>query len=131
MKKLIIFSIFLFFGVSYASQSVPQWSDFCPSEYLNASQVKNDKEQSYWYWRRLQFEQAMDDCDGYKGEALSFCYDKVRKAEDRKNSKSSVYSNPKYEAQERAREQSASYGNFPPPYMGVASMIGSMFEEDL
>lgn len=133
--KRILFStaLLVFFCLSSAASasSVPKWSDFCPEEYLNASQVKNDKDQSYWYWRRLQFEQTMDDCSGYQGDALAFCYDKVRKAEDRKNSKSSVYSNAKYEARERAREQAASYGNFPPPYLGVGSMIGSMLEEEL
>ncbi len=134
-RIIVLLSTFLFVILSLPSSayaaSVPQWSDFCPEEYLNASQVKTDKEQSYWYWRRLQFEQAMDDCNGYTGEALTFCYEKVKKAEDRKNSKSSVYSNPKYEARERAREQVGAYGNFPQPYIGVASMIGSMLEDEL
>lgn len=63
----------------------PQWSEFCPVEYINAQSSKWNKNADYWYTRRNQFDSSISRCLSYMGEDLKECYAQVRTTELNKN----------------------------------------------
>lgn len=63
----------------------PQWSEFCPSEYLTAQSSKFSSSKTYWYNRKIQFDASLRQCGAYSGDDLKSCYDQVRQAEATKN----------------------------------------------
>lgn len=63
----------------------PQWSEFCPVEYINAQASKWNKNNNYWFIRRNQFEDAISRCHVYTGNDLKSCYNQVSVAEENKN----------------------------------------------
>ena len=69
----------------------PQWSEICPKSYLNAKQTRFDKDQNYWYERKLQFEESLNQCKAYQGEDLKECYAKVKEQESNKNERWNTY----------------------------------------
>lgn len=64
----------------------PQWSEFCPSEYISSKSSRFNSTQNYWYNRRVQFEESLEQCNSYSGEHLKSCYSKIR-AEEINNNK--------------------------------------------
>lgn len=88
MKKLgIILGLLVITSTSALAEFIltPQWSEFCPVEYINAQSSKWNKNNDYWYVRRTQFEDAISKCHVYTGNDLKSCYDQVRVAEQNKN----------------------------------------------
>lgn len=72
MKKMFILFLFLaFVNPVFADIQPPQWSEFCPYEYQNASNQHNpasyilrytranNKEADYWYSRRNDFQNQL------------------------------------------------------------------------
>ena len=135
MRKLnlIVVLSFLLIGQNGYCENVnqPSWEEFCPSKYINAKQVKGDKEQSYWFWRRLQFEQAITKCETkYTDEDLETCYDEIRLSEERKKErKISTPINSNYEAMERTREKAGAYNENNMFFPGFGTLIDAMREE--
>jgi hypothetical protein len=94
MKKFFLLSISSLFIVNIASAEIvlaPQWSEICPKSYLSAKQTRFDKDQNYWYERRLQFEESINQCKAYQGDDLKECYEKVREQEGNKNARWNTY----------------------------------------
>lgn len=53
--------------------------------YLNAQPARFDKDQNYWYERRMQFNEMMKQASQYQGQDLKDFYEQVRQSEDKKN----------------------------------------------
>lgn len=88
MKKylLVLGLILTISGTVYAEVILPpQWSEFCPSEFLTAQSSTFSKDKTYWYNRRIQFEGSARQCAAYQGEDLKSCYAQIRQAEAAKN----------------------------------------------
>lgn len=92
-KSFIILLVSLLYANVCAAENVfaPQWSEFCPKEYLNAKSrggwtfFKPDTYDNYWHERKLQFEDNVSKCTAYSGNDLAACYQQVREAELIKN----------------------------------------------
>ena len=108
MKKfLVLLLIFLDFAViTSASASIfpPEWTEFCPPRYCESNENVFSKDATYWYKRRLQFNNAIAKCSAYKDEQLDSCYEEIRAAEERKNKVWSVRQEEKYRTTEYNRE---------------------------
>ena len=63
----------------------PEWTEFCPPRYCESNENMFSKDATYWYKRRLQFNNAIARCSVYQGEQLDSCYAEIRAAEARKN----------------------------------------------
>ena len=88
MKKFIIASLIVaeFIGVSVsAAVFAPEWTEFCPPKYCESNENAFSKDATYWYKRRLQFNNALARCSVYQGKDLDACYAELRAAENRKN----------------------------------------------
>lgn len=88
MKKLIAITILLveIAGLSVnAAVFAPEWTEFCPPKYCESNENAFSKDATYWYKRRLQFNNAVAKCSAFTGEQLDACYDELRAAENRKN----------------------------------------------
>ena len=88
MKKLIVTAILLaeMAGLAVgAAVFAPEWTEFCPPRYCESNENVFSKDATYWYKRRLQFNNALARCSVFKGEQLDACYDELRAAENRKN----------------------------------------------
>lgn len=88
MKKgLISFVMISVFSTAVYAEVIlaPQWSEFCPVSYMNAKDSKWNKDSNYWYERRVQFENALNQCSNYKNDDLKSCYSQIRDAELNKN----------------------------------------------
>ena len=88
MKKVIL--LFVLFSISTTAILAevilaPQWSEFCPVSYMNAKASRLSTDSNYWYHRRMQFEEALSQCNPYQGEDLKSCYAQIRSAENNKN----------------------------------------------
>ena len=133
MKQITIFFIFIFLltGISTAEGiTEPKWSDFCPEEYLEASKADTDKNEAYWYGRRLQFKQSLSKCKIYEGRELKNCYNNLISEEESKNSKWGSFSNAYGESLERGREQSNSYNINSPMSYGFSGIINAIRESE-
>ena len=82
---LTIISVILSHIVLADVVSSPQWSEFCPPAYINSKSSRFNSVQNYWYNRRVQFEESLDQCKSYNGEYLKSCYSKIRTEERNKN----------------------------------------------
>lgn len=129
MKK---YSIFLVISLilsltAFGEIKAPEWSDFCPEEYLKASNTNADKNEAYWYTRRAQFNNSLRACKVYQGRELKRCYDDIVSKEEEKNSKWSAMANPYGEALERGREKSEAYNsNFNPMSYGATGLMNAI-----
>ena len=88
MKKLLITAM-MFAGIVNiavnAAVFAPEWTEFCPPRYCDSNENKFSKDATYWYKRRIQFNNALAKCAVYQGEQLDSCYEEIRAAEMRKN----------------------------------------------
>jgi hypothetical protein len=94
MKKAFLLIIIFIFSICVTNAQTaiePKWSDYCPSEYLNAKKAKFDKDQKYWYERRLQFYDALENCKNTQADNLSSCYTELKTKEDNKNEEWNAY----------------------------------------
>ena len=124
-KTILIFTLLLFASAMAETIKAPEWKEFCPEEYLEAKQVKEDKDQSYWYWRRLQFETAVDKCE--KSEDINTCYNDIRRAEEKKSGKWIAPKNAYNEALERTRQKAGVYES---PFLPSLGTILSGLEDE-
>lgn len=87
MKKILFLTLLILLGTSAFAEVIlaPEWSEFCPVEYLNAKQTKWSKDTDYWYNRRIQFEASLAKCNSYTGDDLKYCYNHIRTVEENKN----------------------------------------------
>lgn len=87
MKRLFSIISLLLIASSVSAEVIlaPQWSEFCPVEYINAQSSKWNKNADYWYTRRNQFDSSISRCLSYMGEDLKECYAQVRTTELNKN----------------------------------------------
>ena len=107
MKKfltlLIIFMEFISLSC-FATIFEPEWTEFCPPRYCDSNENMFSKDATYWYKRRMQFENALLKCSAYKGAQLDSCYGELRAAEERKNKVWNVRQEEKYRTTEYNRE---------------------------
>ena len=89
MRQYILFAAILVSAVVAMKVSAavfaPEWTEFCPPKYCESNENKFSKDATYWYKRRLQFNNALAKCSAYKGKDLDACYNELRAAENRKN----------------------------------------------
>lgn len=87
MKKFVVLSLLMLMGLSACAEFImaPEWSEFCPVEYLSAKPSKFNKNTDYWYNRRTQFNEAVARCNSYTGNDLKSCYEHIRLSEQNKN----------------------------------------------
>ena len=89
MKKYVLVAAFLISVIMSMKVSAavfaPEWTEFCPPRYCESNENKFSKDATYWYKRRLQFNNALAKCSAYKGKELDACYEELRAAENRKN----------------------------------------------
>lgn len=102
----IALSVVIFFGMSAcdAAMFAPEWTEFCPPKYCESNENAFSKDATYWYKRRMQFNNALSKCSSYTGEELDKCYEELRAAEDRKNKVWDVRQEEKYRTTEYNRE---------------------------
>ena len=128
MKKTILILTLLFFTSAMAeSVKAPEWKEFCPEKYLEAKQVKEDKDQSYWYWRRLQFETAVDKCE--RSSDVNTCYDEIRQTEEKKSLKWTAPKNAYNEALERTRQRAGVYDTGNQILPSLSTMLSGLEDE--
>lgn len=108
MRKYTLFAAFL---VSIlitmkvnAAIFAPEWTEFCPPRYCESNENAFSKDATYWYKRRIQFNNALARCSAFQGEQLNSCYDEMRAAEERKNKVWDVRQEEKYRTTEYNRE---------------------------
>lgn len=87
MKKYIATAILFteLTGIAGAAVFAPEWTEFCPPKYCESNENAFSKDATYWYKRRLQFNNALAKCSMYQGDQLDACYAELRAAEARKN----------------------------------------------
>ena len=131
MKKIIFIFGFLFATLGMVNAEVifaPQWSEICPKSYLGAKQTRFDKDQNYWYERKLQFDESIAQCRNYQGEDLKECYSKVREMEGEKNKRWNTYVDAYNEQALRSEQSLRSYSNRMQLIDGVQSIIKTIKE---
>ena len=82
---LIVISLMLIPPVFANVVGIPQWIEFCPAAYINSKPSRFNSTQNYWYNRRIQFEESLEQCNSYQGERLKSCYSKIRTEKKNKN----------------------------------------------
>ena len=87
-----------------AAVFAPEWTEFCPPRYCESNENVFSKDATYWYKRRVQFQQALAKCSVYQGEQLDNCYKEIREAEAKKNKVWDVRQEEKYRTTEYNRE---------------------------
>ena len=95
--------VFLSSAVS-AAMFAPEWTEFCPPRYCESNENAFSKDATYWYKRRMQFNDALHKCSAYKDAELKNCYDELRAAEERKNKVWDVRQDEKFRTTEYNRE---------------------------
>lgn len=88
MRKIIcvIALTVIFSGMTFAKEvTPPQWNEFCPSIYLNAQPTKYNKEENYWYQRRVEFNEMINQSKQYQDQKLEDYYTHIRNTEISKN----------------------------------------------
>ena len=88
MKKLIAIAILFVETLGLAVNAAvfaPEWTEFCPPKYCESNENAFSKDATYWYKRRLQFNNALAKCADMQGGQLDACYAELRAAENRKN----------------------------------------------
>ncbi len=123
MKKISLFVTLMIFsicGAMAADVLAPNWSDICPSEYVNAKKVRFDKDQRYWYDRRIQFNDALENCRNTQADNLKKCYADVKAAESKKNKEWNDYVE---EYNERLNKRDEAMEENLPEFDGTRSML--------
>ena len=105
-KKLAVSLSIIFFvsAISYAASFAPDWTEFCPPRYCESNENVFSKDATYWYKRRMQFDNAIARCSAYKGAELDKCYEEIRAAEERKNKVWAVRQDEKFRTTQYHRE---------------------------
>ena len=106
MKKLFITSLIFLEIANIAANSAvfaPEWTEFCPPRYCDSNENAFSKDATYWYKRRLQFNNAVAKCSAFQGEEQDSCYEELRAAEARKNEVWGVRQEEKYRTTEYNR----------------------------
>ena len=88
MKKIVVtLLVFMELANIAATAAVfaPEWTEFCPPKYCESNENMFSKDATYWYKRRLQFNNALARCSALHGAELDACYADLRAAEARKN----------------------------------------------
>jgi len=89
MRKYILVAAFLLstpmLMKADAAVFAPEWTEFCPPRYCESNENMFSKDATYWYKRRLQFNNALARCSGLHGAEQDSCYAELRAAEARKN----------------------------------------------
>jgi len=87
MKRFLLVALLSLICSSVYAEVImaPQWSEFCPVEYINAQSSKWNKNADYWYTRRTQIDSSISRCLSYMGEDLKECYAQIRTSELNKN----------------------------------------------
>lgn len=66
MKKYILVAAFLVSAGMLlkvdAATFAPEWTEFCPPRYCESNENVFSKDATYWYKRRLQFNNALAKC---------------------------------------------------------------------
>ncbi|MBS4759901.1 MAG: hypothetical protein KHX03_04305 [Clostridium sp.] len=110
MKRfLVIPFVMLMLSTNVMAEVVmaPQWSEFCPPNYLSAKASKWNTNSDYWYNRRVQFENTISQCSSYKGADLKSCYSQIRESELNKNKAWNL----KVEQREKEHQEYIEYRN--------------------
>ena len=106
-KKLVVLFSAVFVlcsAICYAAMFAPDWTEFCPPRYCESNENAFSKDATYWYKRRMQFNNAIAKCSAYKGAELDNCYAELRAAEERKNKVWEVRQEEKYRTTEYNRQ---------------------------
>ena len=106
--KLAIVALIMFIMPVITCQGAvfaPEWTEFCPPKYCDSNENKFSKDATYWYKRRLQFNNALAKCSAYQGKQLDNCQEELRAAELRKNKVWDV----RYEEKTRTTEYNREY----------------------
>lgn len=90
--------------VTFDGVAEPNWKDFVPSAYVDVQEPKGlgklNETAAYWYKRRVDFENAINDCRNLEtNDAKYSCYQQVKVKQYQENSEY----NAKIEAQEQSR----------------------------
>lgn len=85
MKKFLIASLFILLCLPSFAVDIPQWSEFCPAQYLNVQSATFNTDKNYWHNRRLQFENSLEVCRQKIGTEREYCYSELRDVENLKN----------------------------------------------
>ena len=84
MRQYILFAAILVSAVVAMKVSAavfaPEWTEFCPPRYCESNENVFSKDATYWYKRRLQFNNAIAKCATYQGAKLDAFYEEVRAA---------------------------------------------------
>lgn len=111
MKKIFVLAfLFTMLGVlaeevtTVSNANEPQWKDFAPVSFVNVEEPKGinklNETASYWYKRRVKFEEAIEKCRNLTDSDEQFaCYQQVKVKQYQENSDY----NARIEAQENAR----------------------------
>lgn len=111
MKKIILLLMLLLPFAVIAEETVtldgvvePAWKDFVPSAYVDVQEPKGlgklNETAAYWYKRRVDFENAINDCRNLEANDAKYsCYQQVKVKQYQENSEY----NAKIEAQEQSR----------------------------
>ena len=108
MKKVLIISA-LFLPLASVAEDIngvkiPEWKDFVPPAYINVEAPKGigkfNETAKYWYKRKVEFEDAILECQSLKvSDAQYSCYQNLKVKQYQKNSDY----NARIEAMENAR----------------------------
>jgi len=89
MKNLSVLFLLLFAACTLpapaGTQNIPQWEEFCPAEYKNASSATFNLNKNYWHNRKMQFEISINECSRRPDSEQTECYQQVRELENMKN----------------------------------------------
>lgn len=111
MRKIFVLATFLLpLGViaedvvTFDGITEPMWKDFAPSAFVNIQEPRGlgklNETASYWYSRKVDFDNAIQECKTYEESDMRFtCFQEVKVKQYQKNSDY----NARIEAQERAK----------------------------
>ena len=99
MKKFfILLIVFAFCCPVFADVFVPQWSEFCPPQFVNGqpkdhsvfSKIlintrEDNKIYDYWVQRKIDFYNSLNNCNQYPPEQINQCYQQIRQSESNKS----------------------------------------------
>ncbi len=104
MIPIFFMAVIIFSASADASIFAPEWTEFCPPRYCDSNENVFSKDATYWYKRRMQFNNAVAKCSMYQGAEKDECYYELRAAEGRKNEVWAVRQAEKFRTQEFNRE---------------------------
>ena len=110
MKKVLLSIAFVLPLVAYASDygvNVPEWEDFAPPVFVDVKEPKGmgklNVVASYWYKRRIDFEDALAKCQELEENDARFaCYEELKVEQFKENTD--------YNARVEARQNNANGG---------------------